>query len=270
VDIRAYIQSGIIEGYVLGLATPAEVAEMETLRLQHREVESAVQQFSVLLEQRAVENAIPPPPGVKERILEAIQEKKDTPALRVVGSREKREVSVPVIRALKFAAAVAVPLLVLSAALNIYLYSKYRDKSIAYQSLLIEKKTLVADNQVYQTRMNEWHSAAAMLADSAMKQVTLKGTKGREDNMVMLLWDTRNRDVYIMPKKLPTPAQGKQFQLWALVDGKPVDAGMLSPGCAAMCKMKNISKAEGFAITLENEGGSPSPTLSEMYVLGTI
>lgn len=271
-DIQAYIQSGIIESYVLGLATSEEVAEVEALRLQQPEVHQAIDEFSLSLEQRLSENAIPPPPHVREKVFEAIQEKRDGSAFSVVHGDGGQKVSAPVIRVLKFAAAVAVPLLLLSAALNIYLYTKYRDKSTAYRALLIDKNSLYAQNRVYQTSLNEWRSAVAMLADPAMKQVTLKSTKSKDnkDNMVMVLWDTRNKDVYVMPKKLPAPAQGKQFQLWALVDGKPVNAGMISGECPGVCKMKNIPKAQAFAITLENEGGSAVPTLSEMVAKGEI
>jgi anti-sigma-K factor RskA len=34
--------------------------------------------------------------------------------------------------------------------------------------------------------------------------------------------------------------------------------------------MKNIPKAEAFAITLEKAGGSPTPTLTAMYVMGKV
>ena len=76
----------------------------------------------------------------------------------------------------------------------------------------------------------------------------------------------------IIANSLPTPAQGKQYQLWAIQDGKPVDLGML-PSVATndtLLKMKTIENPQAFAITLEQEGGVPSPTMSEMYVMGGI
>ena len=73
-----------------------------------------------------------------------------------------------------------------------------------------------------------------------------------------------------MVNKMPQPSQGKQYQLWALVDGKPVDAGMVDANCTTVCKMKNIPKAQAFAITLEKAGGSPSPTMEAMYVFGKV
>jgi anti-sigma-K factor RskA len=73
-----------------------------------------------------------------------------------------------------------------------------------------------------------------------------------------------------MVKNLPQPAAGKQYQLWAIVDNKPVDAGMLDMAHGhQMVKMKNIPRAQLFAITLEEQGGSPTPK-GPMYVLGKV
>ena len=69
----------------------------------------------------------------------------------------------------------------------------------------------------------------------------------------------------------PLP-KGKQYQLWALVDGKPVDAGLLDMEVASTTfqKVKNVMQAQTFAITIENVGGSESPTLSTLHVLGNV
>jgi len=38
--------------------------------------------------------------------------------------------------------------------------------------------------------------------------------------------------------------------------------------CAGLCKMNVIDHAEAFAITLEKAGGSSTPTVTAMYVMG--
>ena len=61
-----------------------------------------------------------------------------------------------------------------------------------------------------------------------------------------------------------------QYQLWALVDGKPVSAGMYSAEKDTKEILANIPKAQAFAITLEKQGGSTSPTMENMFVMGNI
>jgi anti-sigma-K factor RskA len=34
--------------------------------------------------------------------------------------------------------------------------------------------------------------------------------------------------------------------------------------------MKNIPRAQAFAITLEKKGGNPTPTMEQMFVMGSI
>ncbi|HEV8079376.1 MAG TPA: anti-sigma factor, partial [Chitinophagaceae bacterium] len=74
------------------------------------------------------------------------------------------------------------------------------------------------------------------------------------------------------PTNLPQTPDGKQYQLWAIVDGKPVDAGMISTekGIYHIQKMKSFGKAEAFAITMEKKGGSPTPTMDQMIVQAKI
>ncbi|HEX8277849.1 MAG TPA: hypothetical protein VF540_04110, partial [Segetibacter sp.] len=77
-DIQAYIQSGIIESYVLGLTNAEETAEVEKLRVQYVEVEQAINEFSIAVEEKAFENAITPPPDVKSKIIAAIKKEDHT------------------------------------------------------------------------------------------------------------------------------------------------------------------------------------------------
>ncbi|MCW3086701.1 MAG: hypothetical protein JWQ78_87, partial [Sediminibacterium sp.] len=141
--------------------------------------------------------------------------------------------------------------------------------SSAYQALLAEKSSLLAENQLTRTTVLDMYQSMQMMSDPTVAKVSMPGVAGKESSLATLFWDTRSRDVYILPNKLPPAAAGKQYQLWAIVDGKPVDAGVIG-ACAGLCKMKNIPKASMFAITLENAGGSPTPHLDQMYVAGKV
>ncbi|RYE01089.1 MAG: anti-sigma factor, partial [Sphingobacteriales bacterium] len=77
--------------------------------------------------------------------------------------------------------------------------------------------------------------------------------------------------VYMMVKNLPQPAAAEQYQLWALLNGQPVDLGVFDLRQEKLLvRMKGVQAAEAFAITLEPKGGSANPTLSKMYVYGKL
>ena len=73
-NIELYIQSGIVESYVLGLASPAEVAEFEQLLPHFPELKDAMSDFEYQLELFAIDHEIPPPPGIRERIEARLRE----------------------------------------------------------------------------------------------------------------------------------------------------------------------------------------------------
>jgi len=74
VNIELYIQSGIVESYALGLATPLEIAEFEQLLPHFPELKEALADFEYHLELFAIDNEEPPPAGTRERIEARIRE----------------------------------------------------------------------------------------------------------------------------------------------------------------------------------------------------
>ena len=61
----------------------------------------------------------------------------------------------------------------------------------------------------------------------------------------------------------------RQLLLLSLI-GLLQGIGMLSDVKNSVQKMKPFAKADAFAITLEKKGGSPSPTMEAMYVMGKV
>lgn len=256
-DIKAYIESGVIESYVLGMADDQEAAELVQLSRQYPEIRKAIDEFELALEKQAIANAMPPSADVKKQLLETLD----------FSTVEKAKIVSFSLR--RYVAAASIILLAASAALNVYFYNQFRSTSNAYQALLIEKNSLFAENQATQTKVLDLYSSMQMMSDPTVQKVSMPGIPGKEGNLATVFWDSKSKDVYLLTNKLPEAGSGKQFQLWAIVDGKPVDAGVIGV-CAGLCKMKNIPNASMFAITLEKKGGSPTPTLDQMYVAGKV
>jgi anti-sigma-K factor RskA len=87
-----------------------------------------------------------------------------------------------------------------------------------------------------------------------------------------VLWDRREGKGYLWVSNLPADPQGKDYQLWAIADGKPVSAGVFSAeNGSALIPLESLP-GEGvaaFAITLEPEGGVPAPS-GDMVLLGNV
>jgi anti-sigma-K factor RskA len=255
----------------MGLASKDEMAEFERMCATHPEVRAARDAFENQLEHHAMQNSIAPPAQLQNKISAAIETEGDKLKTNGAIVNDPKEVeTAPVIkmRGWKMAAAAAFILFIASAALNVYLNNQYKTYQALYTSAT---NNFAQKEQVMQTQMSEYQRSLGIVRDTAMAVVRMKGVPLSPQSMATVFWNKRSKDVYLMVNNLPQPPAGKQYQLWALVNGKPVDAGMLNWEQAnSMAAMKNIPVAQGFAITLENTGGSPAPTMTAMYVLGTI
>jgi len=271
VNIKEYISSGIVEAFVLGLASEAEVAEVVQLRSQYPELDDAILTFEQAIEKQHRAQAITPPPRVKDRLFAALEESFVAPLVSQEETNDPEiieEISTPVVpiksrRWVNFAAAAATILFLANALVSIMLYRNY-------ETLKKDYATLQQENSQEKLRFNSLYADVFKMQDTKMKKVPMAGVPGKEGNLATVYWNTETGEVYLFKNNLPAAEKGKQYQLWAIVDGKPVDAGVLDPNCEAFCKLKDIQNPQAFAITLEKEGGSPEPTMDAMFVMGGI
>ncbi len=297
-NIEAYISSGVIESYVLGMADAQEIAELEQLRLQYPAIQQAIDEFEESLEKTAFAAAVSPAPSVKNKLFFELEnefalplKEKDKPSfahntpivdiqsrinkteeetiIETDFSTEQTKAVVKPLRYLKAVSVAAILLLIASASLNVYFYSKNNALDEQVTALLNDKNTLIASNKSMQVKYTDIYANLMVVSDTNVQKVVLKPVVGKEGSLATVYWNTFTKDVYVVADKLPKAPKGKQYQLWALVNGKPVDAGMID-GCNGVCKLKNTIQAQTFAITLEKTGGSESPDLTQLYVLGNV
>ncbi len=267
-NVQEYISSGLIENYVLGLASPEEMAEFEQMYSAHAEVRTARDVFERKLEQKLLEQAIPPAPALKSKIFSQLQMEHDKlPA--GTGSTETAKIVRP--SWTRFAAAASVVLLLGSVGLNWYLFNEYKGSLAKYDALVATQTQMASANSSLQTSLQDYRSALEEIRNPAMAVIKMPGVAAKPNSLATVYWNTQSKDVYLLVNQLPKPNADKQYQLWAIVDGKPVDAGIfdVSDG-PSFVKLKNIPNAQAFAITLENKGGSVSPTMDAMYVMGKV
>jgi anti-sigma-K factor RskA len=278
VDIKEYISSGVIEAYVLGIATDDEVREIEQLKTQYPELLVAIQEQEELLGQYALAHSVAPPPQLKQSIWQAIQEETMSNS-SINSSSTPNNIETPNISLNKggatesgwrqYAMAASVALLVASAAGNVWMMSQNKKMGNDIAGMSNEMQRLSLEVQQATSSAEKANEALAVLSLPSLKKINLAGVGSHVQHSGMLYWDGATGDVFLDLNSMPAAPEGKQYQLWAIVDGKPVDAGMyVANSGALMEKMKTIPKAEMFAITIEKMGGSPTPTLDQMVVAG--
>ena len=261
-DIQQYILSGAIEAYVLGIASAEEARELELLSEQYPEIAAALSDCRLTMESYARMHAQEAPGELKGQIWKQIAEQDIIPDSSPV--MPQPVTPAPLRRAswAPAAMAAALGLLIGTTWMNIRSGS---DKRI----LQNEIAQLRAGQSQMQQQMDLYKQQLQVFADPAMRNIPLAGVGTHSESSAIVLWDSRSGEVYLNLRSLPEAPKGKQYQLWAIVDGKPVDLGVFPKEVRAIVeRMKGISRADMFAITLEQEGGSPTPTLDQMFVAG--
>jgi anti-sigma-K factor RskA len=107
--------------------------------------------------------------------------------------------------------------------------------------------------------------------DPNFKRVVMTGTPNSPQSLASVYWNENSKEVYLSIQNMKELARENQYQLWAIIDGKPVDAGVFDGNMAGLLKMKEIGAgAVTFAVTIESRGGKPSPSLQTMQVAGNV
>ncbi|WP_031528628.1 anti-sigma factor [Dyadobacter crusticola] len=302
-NIQAYIESGILEEYVLGTVSPQEKQEVECMSHIYPEIKEELMRTENALEEYALKHQTPPPASLKESIFammnfdsagdtnndtqngdtagtqEEVKVNNSIEAPRVVeadGGKvigdafERVEVETREVTPLwaKIAAAAAI-LLALFAGWSAMQISNYKNSN---EQLAAEIGSMRGEMEGMKSNLAYTESLAGMYRDPQYKVVKMAGMPKSPQSSVAAFWNQQTNEVMLDVQNLPAAPAGKQYQLWTIVDNKPVDIGMIDKDFAGkVLRMKNTKPgAVAFAITLEKEGGVPSPTMEEMYVMGKV
>lgn len=249
-NVKEYISSGIVESYVMGLATEAERTEFEALCAQYPEIAEARNAFELALEEQLLNDSLQAPPFLQSQI----KDKVNSSAGEAYPGELPEETPVRRVGAWKFLAAASLILL----AGSVYWALTTNKKN---QDLLARNKELENQAQQSTAQMNRMQDDIDKLRHpmmtAALKSTDNKGT------FATIYWDTlsASKDVYLLINNMPQPPSQKQYQLWALLNGQPIDLGMIEvKEKTLLYRMKNVQNAQAFAITVEPKGGSEKPT----------
>jgi anti-sigma-K factor RskA len=163
---------------------------------------------------------------------------------------------------LRFVAAASVVLLI---GLAWFTYQSYNQNSELQSTNSALKAKLNSTDSI----LNKIVEEQKIVKDPNVTVVNMVGTQSAPKSSANIYWDSTSSNVFLIVKNMPKLPSDQQYQLWALIEGKPKDLGVFdATDDKVILKMKNTQKAQAFAITIEQKGGSPSPTLQKMQSLG--
>lgn len=266
-NIKNYIASGILENYVLGLIDDHERKEVEELAVEHPEIKAHLTGVEDALREYVQANAMPLPAGLKAAVMARIDAEiagtKTTP--KATDTNKSNGLTSGLLGLLA---------LILSGAC-FYFFNQNQGTQEQLVNAQNQFKILKTDCDTQAAKLQDLEQKIAILRDISNSTTFMRGQAdgNAPDAIAAVHVNTVDQKAYLDVVRLPDAPTGKQYQLWALVEGQPVDMGVFDiviDADSSFIEVPFIENAGAFAVTLEDAGGKPTPDLTQLYVIGNV
>ncbi|HKK89353.1 MAG TPA: anti-sigma factor [Saprospiraceae bacterium] len=259
-DVKKYIESGIIEAYCLQQTAEKETREVECLSKIYPEIQERIYAFNEELHELSAKMAISPIPSLKAKIFEEIDR---IPKMRI--EKNENEASVKQVNTNWLAAASA--LLLLGLGFLLYQFSHLQGD---YQQLAKSSAEIQERNNDLRSQIEQSQEQLAFLTHSATQEWVLSDPNQADLIKAIVYWNPNNQKYFLTAESLSDPDPRSQYQVWAIIGDQPVSIGLIEPGekFIALSHIE-LSDIDAFGITMEKMGGSKQPTMSQLKAIGT-
>ncbi|SMO72989.1 anti-sigma factor [Gracilimonas mengyeensis] len=252
----------LCSGYVLNILSEEEKQEFEQLLASASEEQLALfeDMKAAAAEMALLTKLETPPEELKTSLLNKIEESGATRA--------------PVHKMRWYRVAVAASFILVAATLGLFYYSQsLQDQLQSSEQLISQQRSAI---QRLETEVQQKEELLTILEARDVDLVMMDGTEEMSPNGYgKVVWDKEGGRALLQVANIPSVPSDKDYQLWFILDGQPISAGVFSvddPERDNFFKIEQLSSSANqgaFAITMEPKGGMPQPT-GDMYLLGNM
>ncbi|WP_343586880.1 anti-sigma factor [Flavobacterium sp.] len=261
-EAQEYIESGILELYVYGLLSEKENLEIAEMAKKNPEMDQEI--ISIEKAVIALSSSFSPFHSVEN--FEKIKARLELKHGKVVDMKPASNWS----QYVGWAAAV---LLLLGLGYQTLELTKTKEaiSTVGNEKNKIQREYAFLDQQNKQTEKN-----LSIVRDIKNTGVTLGGQAVSPTSFAKVYWNKQTKTTYIDAAGLPSPPKGMVYQVWSLKLSPvltPTSIGLLDNfegNSQKIFAVNQTDSAEAFGITLEPAGGSPTPTMTQLYTLGKV
>lgn len=242
--IREFLDSDLLEKYLLGTTTTEESHRVEHYIALYPEVRKIYNELQDNLEAFARTYAAKPPEGLRERIMAQIQKQKS--------DRN---------RFYRFAAAASVAILLFAGA-SLFFWNQ--NKNLQMENTVVTNKIKTLEQDMRE-QLEDVRNQFIVLNNPQTKTYNLNGNKKAKELKAVAYINPVKKLSYINVKQLPNLPEDQCLQMWAEVNGEMVNLGVIDKNHSynKLTALPYGKNAVGY-ITIEPKGGNNSPTLNNI------
>lgn len=263
-DIKAYIDSGILELYVAGALSEKESQEVYALLLKHPELFTEVQNIETAIVKLTAATS----PSDSKVAFTSIKEKLN------LGQNDIKVIPIGKAKTNYFSYMGWAASVILAVGL-FWLFNQNNELKTKISTAESDKEFLEFQIEKANLSLKESKKLISVLRDRDIIAVPLDGQAVYPEAYAKVYWDKSSNNIYLDVQGLPIPPAGKVYQVWSLTLNplSPTSLGTLDDFNTDENKIFTISNpnsSQAFGITLEPAGGSESPTMEQLYTLGVV
>lgn len=276
--VEAILESGFLELYVMNQLSPEEVIIVNRLRIEHSEIDKEINQIELNLESILNTEKIDISNSNLSKIMKKLEldsnnsiqnptiTKLENKSIMNESNQLKESSFLNFKNILSMAASF---LAVIFSITTFHYFKEFENAEHKLAKLDLELKKQNNQYNQLSTELVTRDVELKILYDTSYQKIVLKSTDKAIARAATIFWDNKSGSIYSNSSQLGNLPSDKQYQLWAIKAGKPIDLGLMTD-TIQLQKQINIDSAEAFAITIENSGGSLVPTMDKMVVISTL
>lgn len=242
--IQVFLQSDILERYILGTTSADEKAQTEIYIALYPEVQSVYEELQENLENYAKSHALKTPEDLKNKILKRVK------AERIVNYTFMR-----------YAAAASIIAMILAGSSYFFWNQNQR---LQLENTLVTNKIETLEKDM-RNRLEDVRNQFIVLNNPKTKKITIKGNKKARDLKAIAYINPIKKLSYINIDKLPNLPENQCYQMWAEVNGKMINLGIIEEarGEEKLLALPYAENAISY-ITIEQKGGTHTPNVANI------
>ena len=244
--INTFLSSGLLEKYLLGETTSVETEMVESYISKYPEVQNTYNTLQFNLEVIAKSNAVEAPKSILKNILDELDEK---PVIALNNSRNKYK------KWYKYSIAASVAALIFAGTSFIF-YNQNQKLSNENQVVVEEIYDLRSDIDQNNKMLDKVMRQLLKLNNPETEKYIIKGNERAKDLKTVAYINAKEKTSMIDVVSLPELPEEQCYQIWAELQGKMVNLGVLDKADRKLRNIPYMEDALALSITIEPKGGN--------------